>query len=101
MDERLLARLRLDGVPVADYVDGGELDPVLSPRPYLHPVRTLRGVVVTDARPADHRWHLGSASRFRTSTGGTSGAAERMYVARATRGAMTTAGSSTPASGSS
>jgi hypothetical protein len=59
MDERLLARLRLDGVPVADYVDGSELDPVLSPRPYLHPVRTLRGIVVTDAQPADHRWHLG------------------------------------------
>jgi hypothetical protein len=57
--ERTLAELRLDGVPVADYRDGTELDPVLSPRPYLHPVRTLAGTVVTDARPADHRWHLG------------------------------------------
>jgi len=55
----LLARLRLGGVPVADYADGSALDPALVPRPYLHPVRTLGGVVVTDARPPDHPWHLG------------------------------------------
>jgi hypothetical protein len=30
-----------------------------SPRPYLHPVRTLDGVVVTDHRPDDHPWHRG------------------------------------------
>jgi hypothetical protein len=59
MGERTLARLRLGDVPVADEVDGSDLDPNLSPRPYLHPVRTLGGTVVTDALPADHRWHLG------------------------------------------
>lgn len=59
MADRTLARLRLDGMPVADYVDGSGLDAVLSPRPYLHPVRTLAGTLVTDALPADHRWHLG------------------------------------------
>jgi hypothetical protein len=59
MGERTLTRLRLDGVPVADYADGGEHDPALSPRPYLHPVRTLGGILVTDALPADHPWHLG------------------------------------------
>jgi hypothetical protein len=32
---------------------------VESPRPYLHPVRTLDGVVVTDLRPGDHPWHRG------------------------------------------
>lgn len=52
--------LRLDGQPVAEYVVSPELDPTLSPRPYLHPVRTRGGVVVTDALPADHRWHLGA-----------------------------------------
>jgi hypothetical protein len=57
--ERTLARLRLGDVPVVDYLDGTGLDPFLSPRPYLHPVRTLAGTVVTDALPADHRWHLG------------------------------------------
>lgn len=30
-----------------------------SPRPYLHPVRTPGGVLVSDVRPADHAWHLG------------------------------------------
>jgi predicted dehydrogenase len=32
----------------------------LSPRPYLHPVRSLGGVIVTDHLPADHPWHLGA-----------------------------------------
>ena len=36
--------------------------PVLeSPRPYLHPVRTLGGDVVTLFRPHDHVWHQGIA----------------------------------------
>lgn len=30
-----------------------------APKPYLHPVRTLSGAVVTDYRPNDHRWHKG------------------------------------------
>lgn len=30
-----------------------------SPRPYLHPLRTPSGVVVSDLRPPDHDWHLG------------------------------------------
>ncbi len=29
------------------------------PKPYLHPVRTLAGDVVTAYRPHDHRWHKG------------------------------------------
>lgn len=29
------------------------------PKPYLHPIRTLSGAVVTDYRPNDHRWHKG------------------------------------------
>ena len=33
--------------------------PTSSPRPFLHPVRTLGGLTVTDAHPADHDWHLG------------------------------------------
>ena len=32
-----------------------------SPRPYFHPLATLQGDVVTDFRPADHRWHHGLA----------------------------------------
>lgn len=30
-----------------------------APKPYLHPLRTLAGDVVTDYRPNDHRWHKG------------------------------------------
>jgi hypothetical protein len=51
--------LAVDDVPVARYVVDEALPASLSPRPYLHPVTTLNGTVVTDARPADHEWHLG------------------------------------------
>ena len=59
MAEETLATLRLDGVCVAGYSAGSRLEPVLAPRPYLHPVRTLAGRPVTDAQPPDHPWHLG------------------------------------------
>ncbi|WP_243232841.1 DUF6807 family protein [Microbacterium sp. CIAB417] len=39
--------------------DGSAVTPTSGPRPFLHPVRTPAGVVVTDAHPADHDWHLG------------------------------------------
>lgn len=47
------------GAEVARYVFRPEVEAYLSPRPYLHPVRTPAGTVVTDAAPVDHRWHLG------------------------------------------
>jgi len=52
--------LALGGRPVADYQDGSRIRAVSSPRPYLHPVRTLGGTVVTDHMPLDHVWHLGA-----------------------------------------
>jgi hypothetical protein len=54
-----LAELAAGGVPVGTYHDGSALDPTLAPRPFLHPLRTLAGTVVTDCLPEDHRWHLG------------------------------------------
>ncbi|QSB15772.1 PmoA family protein [Natronosporangium hydrolyticum] len=54
-------RLRLRDRVVAEYQLAPALDPTLAPRPFLHPVRTLRGTVVTDALPDDHRWHLGAS----------------------------------------
>ena len=54
-----MMRLSCEGRVVADYVVKPELALTLSPRPYLHPVRTLAGVRVTDAVPEDHPWHLG------------------------------------------
>lgn len=53
--------LRVGGRSVVEYVVDPQLDATLSPRPYLHPVRTLAGVPVTDALPEDHRWHLGAS----------------------------------------
>ncbi|MEV1286375.1 PmoA family protein [Micromonospora sp. NPDC049679] len=52
-------RLWVGSETVAEYVVAPQIDPRYSPRPYLHPVRTLGGVPVTDALPEDHRWHLG------------------------------------------
>lgn len=51
--------LRAGGTPVASYVTAGELPADVSPRPYLHPVRTLNGIVITELMPEDHRHHLG------------------------------------------
>lgn len=51
--------LTVDGKAVAEYQDGSHIRAVSSPRPYLHPVRTLGGTVVTDHQPLDHVWHLG------------------------------------------
>ncbi|MFG2479370.1 PmoA family protein [Streptomyces fagopyri] len=51
--------LRVAGRPVGRYHTRPELSPRLSPRPYLHPVTTLAGTVVTEFSPADHLHHLG------------------------------------------
>lgn len=51
--------LRVDGREVATYVWRPELPPSTSPRPFLHPVRTLAGRPVTDARPDSHPHQLG------------------------------------------
>lgn len=51
--------LTVNGTTVAEYQDGSHIRAVSSPRPYLHPVRTLGGTVVTDHQPLDHVWHLG------------------------------------------
>ena len=48
------------GRPLAVQRTGARLNAGLSPRPYLHPVATLGGTVVTDHLPADHPWHLGA-----------------------------------------
>jgi predicted dehydrogenase len=57
--DQILVRARLDGTAVANYRDGRGTIPTSSPRPVLHPVRTLNGVVVTAQHPADHDWHNG------------------------------------------
>ena len=57
--DHVLVRAQIAGVEVARYIDGQGTIPASSPRPVLHPVRTLAGVVVTARHPADHDWHNG------------------------------------------
>ncbi|MEZ2389672.1 DUF6807 family protein [bacterium RCC_150] len=45
---------------VVTFQSGDGIADRLSPRPYLHPVRSVAGVTVTDHLPADHPWHLGA-----------------------------------------
>ncbi|MFJ8888350.1 PmoA family protein [Streptomyces sp. NPDC102402] len=46
------------GVELLRYVYRAE-DEWEAPKPYIHPLRTLSGQVVTGYRPNDHRWHKG------------------------------------------
>ncbi|MGW2146262.1 DUF6807 family protein [Nonomuraea bangladeshensis] len=52
--------LLVDGAEVAAYEIRPDLPATDSPRPYLHRVRTLGGVEVTEVRPEDHVHHLGA-----------------------------------------
>ena len=51
--------LSVDGRVVAEYAWQPALPAGVSPRPYLHPVRTLGGTEVTELMPDDHQHHLG------------------------------------------
>ncbi|MFB7893982.1 PmoA family protein [Microbacterium sp. NPDC056044] len=48
-------------VDLFTYVYQPTTDPLESPKPYLHPIRTRRGDVVSLFRPHDHVWHKGIA----------------------------------------
>ncbi|MBO3750052.1 PmoA family protein [Streptosporangiaceae bacterium NEAU-GS5] len=52
-------RLLVSDRPVAAYELRPDLPATESPRPYVHDVRTLGGVEVTEVRPDDHVHHLG------------------------------------------
>ncbi len=68
-----------DGRAVAGYDDGSQIEPVDSPRPYLHPLTTLGGVPMTEVRAADHRHHFG-VSMAVPDVDGTSHWGGRTYV---------------------
>lgn len=57
--DRVLVHARVGDTEVAVHHDGGGTLPSSTPRPVLHPVRTLGGVVVSAQHPADHDWHCG------------------------------------------
>jgi hypothetical protein len=52
-------RIAAGGVEIACYEYAPDVPAFESPKPYLHPVRTLSGGLVTGYRPNDHRWHKG------------------------------------------
>jgi hypothetical protein len=60
-DDRASVRACWNGAELFRYVYRPDDPPLESPRPYLHPVRTLAGELVTDFSPGDHRWHKGIA----------------------------------------
>lgn len=73
------ARIRTqDGSARIEISDGGDVEPVLAPRPYLT-TTTRSGVPVTEVSPADHLHHLG-ASIALPDVDGTSFWGGRTYV---------------------
>ncbi|WP_222126968.1 PmoA family protein [Curtobacterium pusillum] len=57
--DAVLHELTVEGTTVASALDGAGTIATSSPRPYLHPVRTLGGAVVSAHHPPDHDWHCG------------------------------------------
>ncbi|KAI9639874.1 putative oxidoreductase [Dioszegia hungarica] len=57
--DKVLANAILGGRTILEIQDGGSILPTSSPRPYIHPIRTLSGVEVSATHPADHDWHCG------------------------------------------
>ena len=53
-----------NGRPLFTYTYLPQTDPFETPKPHLHPVRTLSGNLVTVYRPHDHLWHHGIAMTF-------------------------------------
>jgi Methane oxygenase PmoA len=51
--------VRCGDVEIVRYVYGEDIPPVEAPKPYLHPIRTLSGALISAYRPHDHRWHKG------------------------------------------
>lgn len=57
-DESLM-KADIDGQPVFEVLNGAGTSSTSTPRPYIHPVRTLGGVEVAARHPSDHDWHCG------------------------------------------
>lgn len=73
------ASLRLGTSVLAQHRTGEDVGARSSPRPYLHPVRTLGGRTITQVRPPDHVHHLG-ASLAVSDVNGTTFWGGRTYV---------------------
>lgn len=54
-----MLRISYHDSPLLHYVYVPDVPGLESPRPYIHPLYSLNGHLVTDFRPADHPWHHG------------------------------------------
>ena len=52
-------RLTVDGAEAAVLALGTDIEPLNTPKPHIHPLRTPAGVTVTGFAPEDHPWHHG------------------------------------------
>ncbi|MFU8945267.1 PmoA family protein [Mycetocola zhadangensis] len=59
LDSAGMSSFRLGEQELARYVTERDAPALESPRPYLHPISTLDGTVVSGYRPDDHDWHWG------------------------------------------
>jgi hypothetical protein len=90
-------RVRLGEFTLLTYVAAPAGEPSTLPTPHLHPLRTVRGSVVTAAGPKDHPWHQGvrvAVPRVGESNlwGGPTYVAGRGYVERGDQGRIQSAG---------
>lgn len=81
------------GRELCSYVYRPADDPTESPRPYVHPLRTLGGALVSVYRPHDHVWHKGLAWSLpyvgdQNFWGGKTYAPETGYVQQDNNGSM-------------
>lgn len=60
-DQRSEVTVAADGVELLRYVVEPDTVQLESPKPYLHPLRTREGRLVSLFRPHDHVWHKGIA----------------------------------------
>jgi hypothetical protein len=54
-------RVSFEGSDLFTYVYAPDTLPIESPKPYLHPIHTLDGRLISLFRPHDHVWHKGIA----------------------------------------
>lgn len=59
-----MGSFQLRGTSVVQENAGQDLPTLMAPRPYLHPLCTMAGVVLTEAAPEDHLHHLGLSLAF-------------------------------------
>lgn len=54
-----ILRVRFGDLVLLDYTYRPDVDPFYCQRPFMHPIRTLAGDILTNASPSDHPWHNG------------------------------------------